>query len=93
MKKIIITKSWSIPVTCCTLLFFSRTALIYSWVSKTPVGKAAGMTGRRLPLCSWQRSPFSELLQKQKLVCRGGKNVLHYLELKYEFEVSGVVCS
>lgn len=93
MKKKIIMKSWSIPVICYTLLFFGRTTLIYSWVSETPVGKAAGMTGRLLPFCSWQCSPFSKLLQKQKSVHGGGVNALHYLELKYEFEVSGLACS
>ena len=73
-EKIIIMKSWSSPTTYCTLLFFSRTALIYSWGSKIPVGKAAGMRGRVLPLCSWQCSPFSEPLQKQKSV-HGGRRM------------------
>lgn len=42
---------WSILVTCCKLLFFGRTTLICSWVSKMLVGKAAGMIGRQvLPL-------------------------------------------
>lgn len=89
MKEAVIMKSWSVPATCCTFI-----TLLWQNHSDLQLNEqGAGMSSRRSPLCSWQCSPFFKPLQKQESVYRGRDNALHYLELKHQFELSGLACS